>query len=132
MCFYIHKDHSESKVATEDIVCYKAFVVEDYPVVKDKTKLYSIVQLYPYDQNRRYAMPDPIKPDIHKIEIEDNTISKGFHSYATRREHYWNRAIYIECYIPKGANYYYNPMDEEYVSDELFVTGYDKKVFVKK
>ena len=123
MCFYIHQQHQEPLVATEDIVCYKAFVEKDYPVVKDKTKLYSIVQLYPYDTDKRYALPEP-------LEIEDNTISKGFHSYLDKKSRFWLEEIYIECYIPKGANYYYNPIRKEYVSDELFVTNYDKEVNV--
>lgn len=112
MCFYIHPEHQKKLIATEAITCYKRLVVNH---LRKKVSPYLLMQ---YKTRQIYS------DKIGRIcGIYRPTIKKGLHSYSTLRgviggvEHLGG--IIMECKIPKGAEYYYNPSKKEYVSNQL-------------
>ena len=110
MCFYIHYDHKEEKTATRDIECWKI-------LSKDLKSLYRDFQ---YEVEKLYQQKNPLHVDIW------DQIDKGFHSYANKatakKRMIFTRKI-TRFVIPKGSKYYYNPVDEEYVSDKIILTS---------
>ena len=109
MCFIIHPDHKEKKTATEDIVCYKIL----------RTDLVSIYYNY------QYKIGKLAKSSLLYNSFMVDIITDGLHSYsdlikAQKRRSYSTRTIY-KAIIPKGAKYYYNPHDKEYVSNQLII-----------
>lgn len=112
MCFYKHRDHEKVKIAKQDIKCYKLFETINliYAV--------SICRGFKYRRNKKYK--------VWFFKTQSFEINRGFHSWTKlegrdrilrddRRENY------LECIIPKGAKYYYNPYDKEYVSNKIIV-----------
>ena len=126
MCFYIHNDHKEVKIATETITCYKRVKKagsinfgDNKSYFKKKgwclNTLLSVYQYMPYRVKTLYEV---------NVRFPKNkfTISKGLHSYSTLKHTKWARdsfEIILECKIPKGAKYFYNPERNEYVSNQL-------------
>ncbi len=96
MCFVIHKDFDEKKVATEDIVVYKNL----------NSDLTSEHQGYKYKVGKS-------NPKI-KLTKDGKDINEGYHSWKTP---------FIGCYkfiIPKGSEYYYSPNQSlQYVSTHI-------------
>lgn len=120
MCFEIHPDHAEVKIATEDITCYKV-------LRKINRRLLS-----PH-QGERYFKKWSIKLFTikkvsefgRKIPTCNKYIYEGLHSYseysqATMNSNTNYRSVH-KAIIPKGTEYYYNPYDNEYVSLKLKV-----------
>lgn len=118
MCFNIHSKHPEEKTAKKNLVCYK--------ILEGKGKKSFIS---PFQQKRYDLTPKKIfKANASKLNKHGSiyTIERGLHSYsnlkyATKKakcdEHDYNRLI--QFVIPKGSKYYYNPLDQEYVSLQL-------------
>ncbi len=130
MCFIIHKDHSEPKKAEKDITCYKR-LHRNY--------------VAPY-QNFQYRKDLEYKSTIISYGA---SINEGLHSYSNSykalyittpfefapytyclklllkifKKIYTGGDIVVICKIPKGSTYYYNPIENEYVSDRLKVIG---------
>lgn len=100
MCFFVA---SKIKIAEEDIVCYKTLEYGSKSVYRN----------YKYDYRAQ--------PKI-KLRQKNGLINKGYHSYSTL-----DQATFMSDYclwiwefkIPKGAKYYENPFDEEYVSETI-------------
>ena len=104
MCFTIT---TPEKIAKKDIVCWKLFYKKG-----EKTYL-SKYQDTRYYLNKIYT--------TKRFGTDGYTINEGRHSYSTRKEAHrvgsWsNYVIAVKCVIPKGAKYYYNRGDKEYVS----------------
>lgn len=123
MCFFIHNVHKKVKIAEKPIRCWKRF---DKWKEKNKWTYCSPYKGTEYQKNTLYyAKLDRVK----RVEVITARISKGIHSYSTRTEarkyKEWDEVI-IECTIPVGAKYYYNPEDEQYVSDHLYIGKIDK------
>ncbi len=130
MCFYIHKNHSESKKARKDIVCYKRFLDRNNkskflarlykPYVKDV--FLSPYKHYPFTKGECYY-EDCMIEDKDQF-TGSSVINYGFHSYSTlttAKNSLGYDEILVECIIPAGAMYYHNPNYNEYVSDYIII-----------
>jgi hypothetical protein len=125
MCFKINKNYPKALTAEHDIECYKVMKI---PYVSYFESLrYKLNTLYNETIQIVYQNDEDIDGDT-KGYIED-----GFHSYAHRfnanefiENFVQNKKIFVDivvCIIPKGAKYYYNPIDEEYVSNQIIIKG---------
>lgn len=112
MCFFIHPKHPEVKTAKRDIPCYK----NGYRIPTGFRPLYQVAYRY-------------VLGDLNKIEnwtgpavahLFGDTISRGYHSYSNKKRLSRGYAC-VKCIIPKGAHYFYNPEDREYVSDQIII-----------
>lgn len=119
MCFFTHYDHKKVKIAEKPIRCWKRF---DKWKEKNKWTYCSPYRGTEYQKNTLYYAK------LSRVEYfglsNIGRINKGIHSYSTRteaRECKERDEVIIECTIPVGAKYYYNPTDREYVSDHLYI-----------
>jgi hypothetical protein len=117
MCFFIHQDHREVKIATEDIVCYKTLLES----LSDGTiRSPYLNKLY---FKKADTHPKILKEDFFGI-LWNHEIHTGLHSYSTANAAFnYTRYGYTihKAVIPKGTEYYYNSRDNEYVSLKLKV-----------
>ena len=113
MCFVIHPRYPEVQTAKRDVVCYK----EGFPLT-DGTFAPFYKTYFSYRLGEVTKLPDKQWP----VEWEDNSdlICVGFHSYSNKKK-LSTRTTHVKCIIPKGAHYFYNPEDKEYVSDQIIV-----------
>ena len=126
MCFNIHPYCKEAKVATEDIKCWKIFNACIFP------GLTSPYMRYTYFTNEVYKTR-------FVFSYNGRDISEGFHSFKNRAEAkgYKKRNFYKKiksirlCIIPAGAEYYYNPYDQQYVSNKIIIPSRLKVLFRK-
>jgi hypothetical protein len=116
MCFYISKHYPKALTAEHEIECYK-LLFHDYE---------SLYHYFPYKLNKLY------KTTIREedTDIFGSIIKRGFHSYShrfianeKREKSDLANLLLVTCIIPKGAKYYYNPLDEEYVSNQIIIKG---------
>lgn len=142
MCFTIHDNHKEITKSNEDITCYKVMVeYVTQPIIYK-----SIYQSFEYEQgyiyhtkignpqysNKLYSVAYLYDQETHKRKID--SINEGFHSYSTFEEAYNNLDIcpfnfengpmiksksIVQCIIPKGSKFYYNPDEKQYVSERI-------------
>jgi len=118
MCFEIHADHSEVKVATEDIVCYKFFTPHTLGV-----------DYFTPFQRVRVPKKSLMESELGQTDLDHSwELSLGIHSlttldealaYRTRVLSHSCKAIYVKCVVPKGSTYYFNPDTNQYVSNKL-------------
>ena len=109
MCFSIHPDHPDKKIAKRDITCYK--ILQNI-----SGELFSTVQYFRYKLHKLY------KTKIDKPKYWG--INHGFHSYSNKKCLLENCIIStknVKCIIPKGSEYYYNPFYTEYVSNQIII-----------
>jgi len=114
MCFHIHPRHTRIKTAKKDIACFKVLEKDE-----ETSRWYSPWQDTEYRNNR-----------LKKAKIDEpswsDKIHQGLHSFSTKSEadfttsNGFNREVF-EAIIPEGSQYYYNPDEEEYVSNQLMV-----------
>jgi len=126
MCFTVHEKHRKVKIAKQGITCWKVFT--------DRWQK----NIVPYDQGFKSEYLD-FKYNFYKLytgklDLPDGReINEGFHSYSTIDKALSVKSrnqSYVECFIPIGAKYYYNPRTREYVSDSIYImdsTYVDKK-----
>ena len=117
MCFNIHSEHPRRKIAKKDIVCYKRL---NQTCIRQERKIILTPPCYTYFKyvaNKLYTTG-------LGIDQEGREINEGFHSYFTlgmaREDVSWEEYVY-RCIIPKGACYFYNPDDKEYVSNQIII-----------
>lgn len=118
MCFNIHPKHTTELIAQEDIKVKKYYHLGE-------SHYESPWQNHKVEAGKLYTEPayGEIKTDMFGYDI----INKGFHSYdleVNDRDSYYrsyHNSHPIECTIPKGTRYYYNPDDMEYVSEALLI-----------
>lgn len=107
MCFYIHRDQPKLKVATRSIRVWKRFT----------ETLRSPYRLFQYEPDKEY------RSDLGKGTLI-NQVHAGLHAY-TSFDQAWRkrlrREILLECTVPKGATYYWNPSRQEIVSNRLVI-----------
>lgn len=63
---------------------------------------------------------NPYKPD--PIRASTKIIEEGYHSYKKRNGNYSMGGIFM---IPRGSKYYYNHIEDEYVSSNIIYLGRD-------
>lgn len=121
MCFIVHPEYPDPLVTEQDIVCFKVgyeaeislfggYFTSEYRGYKYRLKrLQPLVELCLYNNTKTGT-----------IEI-----NKGYHSYhplhpfAQSGFDATSKFCLVRCIIPKGSQYYYNPNDQEYVSDQI-------------
>jgi len=127
MCFI--SEDTTCYLATEDIVCYKVVRRTLFPFYYR-----SIWRKIPYYPGIRlpHVIINPIYSSSESIRIEE-----GYHSYITEEEarnikkvhdgwdgwpktwDSWPKTKILKFIIPKGTYYYIDPIDKEYVSEDL-------------
>lgn len=123
MCFYISKHNSNPIIAKEDIECFKIGYKTFLSNAEDAFK--SQYRLYIYQLNDK--QPELQLEPKHDTELGWDIIHEGYHSYSnltTAIVNAFSDQVVVKCIIPKGATYYYNPRDEEYVSTSLIVINF--------
>lgn len=110
MCFIIHEKHKEPKIATKDIVCYKS----GSKIAKGNFESFW--------QDHVYRQGSP-KRTVKLVVSHRNEIQRGYHSFVKKPVTKLSIAKFI---IPKGAKYYYNPTENEYVSNKIIFKGWIK------
>ncbi len=129
MCFTIHEEHLEVKIATEDITCYKIFLdnARTMPTKREHITRERFEYRTPFQQclvKKEALMVAEIKPSYfdraHELSygIHSLTSLKAATSYRAKYE-ITNRAVFAKCTIPKGSEYYYNPDTNQYISNQL-------------
>lgn len=118
MCFHVHQDHQQPKTATRSIRVWKRF----------RPGLISPYLLFRYELGKEYRSEMVIKPRFNDSRCSfDPSIEQGLHSYSSmRRAHYVSSfsqftELVLECTVPKGSTYYWNPQMQEIVSDRLVI-----------
>lgn len=102
MCFFVHDRHKKVKIAKKNIRCWKVGEVhKTYFLSRYWDFRYSFGKLY----KRKY------------LTVRDSVISRGFHSYSQKGDIFIGEII--EAVIPRGARYYYDPTNHEYVSNKI-------------
>lgn len=118
MCFNIHPEHPTELIAEEDIKVKKYYQLKgshyESPWQGHEVK---VGELY----------TEPVYGEITRDICGHSTINKGFHSYQSdcnSKDSFYKSYHYsfpIECTIPKGTRYYYNPGEMEYVSQAILI-----------
>jgi hypothetical protein len=133
MCFYVRNTKKEATLyeALEDIVCYKIL----------RKDLSSPYLYYEYTLNKEVKVKLKIPRHINEDgdlqfklynKYPDNCtitrINKGLHSYSSlkrARENangfMFSKYYVFKCIIPKGALFYRDDINKEYVSDKLII-----------
>lgn len=114
MCFKISEKHPNLKIANKDIVCYKRFGTNYVSTVGYYKKYF----IWWGSRNKSETIHKKTKLGIPNAF---NDIHEGFHSYSNKKGLRRNNYNCYECLIPKGSEYYYNPKQMTYVSNELIV-----------
>ncbi len=116
MCFHLKNDNDKKRIAKKNITCYKVLGVSD------RGNLISEHRSFRYKPGILY------KSRIGKPHYSSGFcyyfIDRGRHSYSNYIEAKKNCGYYqiiYMCIIPKGSEYYYNPDDCEYVSNQIIV-----------
>lgn len=126
MCFDIHHSHSTAKKATENIICYKRLEVylgAFHPEKITRGNVYKMRFITPYCRQRIHLDKKPLKKS--RLDVGFNSIERGLHSYSESRKALSrcnSDEVVVKCFIPKGSIYYFNPVDKEYVSNQLQYT----------
>lgn len=116
MCFIIHEKHPKKKIARINKTCYKVMYRG-----QEKGEYISLYQWAKYS-----------KRIIHTSEIDKPSydgdgnleITNGRHSYsdivmARMFKDVEDERVIVKCTIPRGSEYYYNPTEQEYVSNQI-------------
>lgn len=131
MCFHIHQDHPDKKVADSNILCYKVLLKRRarwpwerrHPDIDPAWSYY----LSPFQAAEPWKFGVIVKDHVNDIP-NYGTIYGGLHSFSDIKiaaeytsGHDLKRRRIMEAVIPKGSSYYYNPERNEYVSDQLVI-----------
>lgn len=149
MCLFLTKNNSKQITATEDITCYKIFLLDENPYLNDKITFISLFQNYKYQPYTLYQN----KEKIEKIPIVENDfmppefthiICGGyFHSFANYADaktyinyfnYFFNNKNYtiIQCIIPKNTKYYKGIFEDSflsYASKSIYITNNIKLLY---
>lgn len=111
MCFYIHEKFPKPLIAKKDIVCWKVGEVK--------------AGLFAPEWHLNFFYREGKRKRKVRLEVERAEISRGYHSYTTRAHaEILSMAQDVGKFIiPKGATYYKNPDEKEYVSNTIIYTG---------
>ena len=127
MCLYIFKNTDTAiKIAEEDIPVHK-LVNKYYSQDKFLSPCYTMI----YQRNKRYVA----KNESNDVELSylkitpingeriKSAIYEGLHSYLPYSYNDIKSSHVMYCYIPKGSEYAYDPVCDEYVSLHLVTTN---------
>lgn len=134
MCFYIPIGQ-RTKVAEENIICYKKVYIPDNVFNKAVNAKDSEIPLdwnslgkmfYSVCYSFLYFLGNTYKTEMHVTKWRGDpnyVVTYGFHSYIDWKKSIdpRMRIVVIECTIPKGAFYFINRRTNEYVSESIRV-----------
>ena len=124
MCLTIKKGQ-ESKIATEDIVCYKS--VRQIRIERQiKGVYFTQYQFAKVELGNTYTSDLVVQRHL----IEEDNVDIGLHTFVNYNDAYRNARMHtsifhgtsvIKCIIPKGAKYYFGTFGfiDSYASDVL-------------
>jgi hypothetical protein len=138
MCFDIHPDHREVKIAKRNIPCYKILMPGNYyrnvailnsSFILDKNTIISPFKREIYfniKEKNQFVIKEVNNFSIFSTRADNipNEIYQGLHSYSNLKEvkvRMHPEDTIHNSFIPKGTKYYYNPSRREYVSLKLRV-----------
>jgi hypothetical protein len=112
MCFIVHPGYNKVSIALKDIPCWKLFfrIGGGYYRSIVQARLYKLGNLERAKKNLKV---------IRSLKIKEGGIWAGIHSFMekdTAKNSGWSYGVIVECIIPKGTKYFYNPKIKEYVS----------------
>ena len=111
MCFVIDNDYRNPYIAIKDIKCYKTLLINE------NNCIISPFQQSPYILNRLYQSKFEYKYTLF--------IEEGLHSYTSYKDNWIIRCSeslnYYKAIIPSGSKFYYNPIDKEFVSNQIII-----------
>lgn len=126
MCFNIDSNNPNKQIADKDITCYKVMFK------KDANSYLSQFKSFLYNKGETYKVTID-EPQINRWAFGmPLSIEAGFHSYSnidTAQSSLWMSGfgslnlVVVECIIPIGSEYYYNPIELEYVSNQVKIIG---------
>jgi len=112
MCFMIHYDWEQPRITEDDIICWKStgryqycddnqFMSSPYQFLYERDKLYYQMLSFGWNNHRK-------------------TVEAGFHSHSVKPQGVSSSAYILgEFIIPKGCEYFYNHIEEEYCSSHI-------------
>lgn len=123
MCFIIPPSWPNSKRATKDILVQKL-------VAPIKEGQYTSMHFYfVYENGYEYSNDNfkRIRKNYkHTSKGRAMATREGLHSYKVGRKSAPDQRfgrVLIDCYIPKGAQYFYNQWEGQYFSNKLVIVG---------
>lgn len=133
MCFNIHPEHKEVKIAAHNIEVKKWYRWE-HGHRDEGTKVFKSPYFnHEVKLGKNYYATMKIRPSsfVHRDKNHEGTvgimvIDEGLHSYEWSNpvadrlrgiSNEYSSSVVIKCIIPKGTPYYYNPELKEYVSE---------------
>lgn len=118
MCFKVHYAHTDFKIAKKNIICYKiGYGDQDYFVSLGRHYIYKRNVPTPKVALKKYKSPlyEAIDEGYHSFSdlsyVVDILIQNKITEFASLR--------IGKFIIPKGAKFYYNPEEKEYVSNTI-------------
>lgn len=116
MCFYLHRALPEPQIATRSIRVWKRF---------NKKNLKSPYRGFQYERDKEYSLSTDLT-EKYDFRMDVRIITDGFHAYTSRQKAENHRGLIetvIECTVPKGSVYYWNPVRQEIVSNRIRISA---------
>ena len=127
MCFTIHPKHPIAKIAKKDIICWKIVKKNLTPAMYGplyRSRPYILGKLNPRITLR-------VEKETNFWSIPKSEINAGYHSYSCisqlkrdmQRYYSVGPLAYstVQCIIPKGEVYFFNPKEHQYVSSNIII-----------
>lgn len=125
MCFNIDSNNPDKQIAEKDITCYKVMFKKDNNSYLSQFKSFEYKKDENYEINKwSFGMPQSIEVGFHfHSNIETARDSLAFWNTCSIAPPESLNLVIIECIIPKGSEYYHNPIEHEYVSNRIKIIG---------
>lgn len=114
MSFKIDTNNPTILIAEEEIICFKPLIPTD-----EQGRYYSNIRMFPYELKWHYKETDFGKKKAGFI------VYPGLFSFRTleagkKALGVWgDECVWVECFIPEDTEYYYNAVEDSYLSSEL-------------
>ena len=109
MCFIVDVDNKKVQIADTDIVCWKHGFLngkEFYSKYRNFQYRKGELNMSPFFNGKKYKT--------------DDSLNLGFHSYSKRFPAFGSLCL-KRFIIPKGSRYLVNPVDNEYISNQIIM-----------
>jgi hypothetical protein len=129
MCYTTNKAREVAQVAKKDIKVYKVFNEKNvrFDTKSFKLTIRSVHMGFTYEFGECYH-------EDGLVAYTCGSINVGLHSYSTlnKAKNSWGGNLVVECTIPEGAKYFFNPNSKEYVSDYIVIGTPEKFIHASK
>jgi len=111
MCLDLNPNQRQSKIAEDDIICYKVLdknYVHDKLTTIFKRSVVNIGKLYTSEFTFNHDSTS-VQMGLHSFVHEDDAkkLMEYVNRYKSNNEHELNKfAVVVKCIIPKGSSYY--------------------------